>query len=255
MQTLDMKVDRSSIGSCILIYGDTNSGKTTSVLTAEDPILHVNTEPKDPRTIFQQFEHGKNISLVRPEGFEDLMQSLNRWKGQANEGKFPFKTLFFDSLTFGQDNFRKEVEDSRFAARGEEARGVIDLRFEKPDWGIMSSLMGRVTYLLNQFSMYGITVIATAQATHDWPKWGGGVKTAPALFGQDFPKTLHGYFHFIGYIEEPFKFGPEMELILPRVAFHSNDGSFMARCNSLELAKKGPAPLDWGRIVKVIRGG
>ncbi len=261
MITLDPTTDSKNLGGCFLIYGDTDSGKTTSALTLEDPFLIINTESKDPRTIFQQFKHDKKFTPVRPEGFNDLMDSLNRWVGQAKDKRFPFKSVFLDGLTFTQSGFRHELEDDRHGARmlddekKTETRGLTDrFRFEKPDWGSIGSMMSRITYLLNQFSQFGLVVVATAIATHDYPKYGGGVKTAPSLVGMDYPRLLHGYFDFIGYITQPFQFDEDMNPITPRVSFHSEDGSYMARCNSLKLAKKGPAPLDFEKIMKVVRG-
>ena len=262
MLNLDSNIDQSKLGGCFLIYGDSDSGKTTSFITLEDPALHINTQAKDARTVHQQFKHNKKLSYVSPEGFDDLMESENRWVEQAKEGKFPFKSVMLDDLTFSQSNFRHELEDDRHGARELDdekktgIRGLTDrFRFEKPDWRSIGSMMSRITYLLNQFSKFGIVVVATAIATHDFPKYGGGVKTAPNIEGFDYTRLLHGYFDFIGYIIDPFHFDEEMNPVPPRISFHSPDGTYMARCNSLELAKKGPAPLDFTKIMKVIRGG
>ena len=262
MQNLDPNIDPSKLGACILLYGDSDSGKTTSFLTLEDPSLHINTQAKDARTTFHQFNHGKKITCVSPEGFDDLMDSLNRWVEQAKQGKFPFKSVMLDDLTFSQSSFRFELEDDRHGARilDDEkktgARGLTDrFRFEKPDWRSIGSMMSRITHLLNQFSKYGIVVIATAIATHDFPKYGGGVKTAPNLEGFDYTRLLHGYFDFIGYIIQPFSFDEKMNPILPKVSFHSKDQTYMARCNCIKLAQMGSAPLDFTKIMKVVRGG
>jgi len=260
MITLEPKVDMRGVGACLLIYGDTNSGKTMSALTLEDPVLFINTESKDPRQTHQQIQHNKQITYVTPESFNDFMEGLNRWVGQAKDGKLPFKSVFLDGLTFTQSIFRHELEDSRYGARIQEdesktlQRGLADrFRFERPDWGSIGSMMSRITYLLNRFSLFGMTVVATAIANNDTPRWGGGVKTAPALVGVDYPKLLHGFFHFIGFITRPFAFSQEFEPIMPVVSFHSEDDSYMARCNSLVLAKKGPAPLDYTKIMNVVR--
>ncbi len=261
MQNLDPNIDPLKLGACILLYGDSDSGKTTSFLTLEDPSLHINTQAKDARTTFHQFNHGKKITPVSPEGFDDLMESLSRWVEQAKQGKFPFKSVMLDDLTFSQANFRHELEDDRHGERVLDdekktgARGLTDrFRFEKPDWRSIGSMMSRITFLLNQFSQYEIVVVATSIATHDFPKYGGGVKTAPNLEGFDYTRLLHGYFDFIGYIIQPFSFDKEMNPVLPRVSFHSEDETYMARCNCIKLAQMGPAPLDFTKIMKVIRG-
>ncbi len=43
MQNLDPNIDPSKLGACILEYGDTDSGKSVSALTCDDPILFINT--------------------------------------------------------------------------------------------------------------------------------------------------------------------------------------------------------------------
>lgn len=266
MQNLDPTVDPTKLGSCTLEYGDTDSGKTMSALTLEDPIAFINTQAKDARVVHQQVKHNKKIKYFKPnDAFDDIMKDLNKWAMRFKDGERPFKSLFFDDLTFGQSNIRHELEDDRHGARmlddekKTETRGLTDrFRFEKPDWGSIGSMMGRLTFLLNQFSQYGVVVVATAVARHDYPKYGGGVKTAPSLVGMDFPQLLHGYFDFIGYIVEPFKLDGEMNPVLPRISFHSEDETFMARCNSLRLLqinKQKPAPLDFTKIMKVVRGG
>ena len=263
MQNLDPNIDSSKLGACILIYGDTDSGKTVSVLTCEEPILFINTESKDPRVTHQQFKHGKKIYYVVPEGFNDLMENLNRWLEQAKEKKFPNRTIFLDGLTFTQGGFRKELEDSRYSLRLESdkttgfGKGLISqMSLEQKDWGPLGSMMNRMMFLFNSFSHYGTTCIATAIATHDTPKWGGGIRTAPGLIGFDFPKFLHGYFDFIGYIIEPFRFNEERKPVLPRISFHheENEESYMARSNSNIVTEKGSAPLDFTKIMKIVRG-
>ncbi len=266
MENLDPNIDPSKLGGCFLIYGDTDSGKTMSALTCEDPITLINTQAKDARVNHLQTKHNKKIYYQKPEdAFDDIMDTLNKWLGQFRNGDRPFKSLFFDDLTFGQSNIRHELEDDRHGARTLEneekttIRGLTDrFRFEKPDWGSIGSMMGRLTFLLNQFSQYGVVVVATAVATHDFPKYGGGVKTAPNLVGLDYPRLLHGYFDFIGYIVEPFSLDEEINIVIPRISFHSEDNNFMARCNSLALLKMNkmkPAPLDFQKIMKVVRGG
>jgi len=267
MENLNPNIDPSKLGACILEYADTDAGKTMSALTLEDPICFINTQAKDPRVNHLQIKHNKTIYYfkVKPgDSFDDIMNDLNRWLIDFRDGKKPWKSLFFDDLTFGQSNIRHDVEDDRHSARElddekrTEARGLTDrFRFEKPDWGSIGSMMSRLTFLLNQFSQYGVVVVATAVARHDYPKYGGGVKTAPSLVGMDYSQLLHGFFDFIGYITEPFSIDSGMNPIIPRISFHSEDQSFMARCNSLNLLKMNkfrPAPLDFGKIMKVVRG-
>ena len=267
-------IDISTIGMCGLGYGDTDSGKTVSALTLPDPILFVNTEKKNPKTVHAQFSHNKRIAYRSPESFDDLMDHLDQWifakkedmvNPRPDKPRFPFASIFLDGLTFTQSGFRHQLEDDRYGARALEneektdARGLTDrFRFEKPDWGSIGSMMSRMTGLLNTFSQLGIIVICTAIASHDSPKYAGGTKTAPSLVGMDYTRLLHGYFDLIGYIVRPFRIeiDPETKTKIikkPVISFHSDDDSYMARSSSLELIRKGPAPLDWTKIISVLR--
>lgn len=254
-------VDFSKLAPCILFYSATNAGKTMAGLTCEDPILFINTEGKDPRIIHNQVKHNKQIHYVKFENFDDQQDNLNRLYENAIKGTFPFKTIFYDGLTFGQQNFRHELEDARGIVRREEekSRGLVDqFRFEKPDWGSIGSIMARITKLLCSFSNFGVTVICTALEDPSYPKWGRGVRIGPALVGQDFPKLLAGYFHFIGYIIKPFQMDRDGKIDLPIISFAADydpdNQDYIARCSSNELFKKGPAPLNFEKIIKVIRG-
>ena len=258
MIELENDLNFSNTGGSFLIYGKTDSGKTCSVSTCEDPILHMNTEAKDARLVINQIAHGKKIKYVRFESFDDQQTCLNQWLQDAKDGKFPAKTIMYDGLTFGQIDVKHAIEDDRAVVRKEDKdwRGVIDsYRFERPDWGSMASMMDRTTNLLVKFTAFGITVICTALEDSNYPKWGQGLRIGPSLTGQDYSKRLAGYFHFIGYIVSPYV--NSTPPTLPRVSFCTEDDGFgndyVARCSSNKLRSMGPAPLDFARILKVIR--
>jgi hypothetical protein len=262
--------DNTTAGECILVYGPMDCGKTGSALTAPDPILHINTEGKDARPVHtdilkflesQGQKVQKKVTYVRFESYDDQQSNLNEWINQAKDGNFPFKTVFYDGLTFGQQAVKRELEDSRSDIRhdSKEWRGFVDdFRFEKPDWGAMGSAMSRATTMLMRLSGFGITVICTALEDNNYPKWGKGLRIGPALVGQDFSKLLTGYFHFIGYVVQPFHLDPDGKVTQPVISFGSvsdpNGNDFLARSSSIALTKMGPAPLQWERIIKVIRG-
>lgn len=262
-------------GCCLLEYGPTGSGKTDSAKSLEEPILFINKEPKDPRLVHKavkaeddkgmwKLPNGKLIKYVEPEGFDDEMAFLNMLVEKAKAGTLRFKSIFHDGLTFTQASYKQNIEDSRYDARvldpKEKDRGLIDrFRFERPDWGAIASMMARETVLLNKLSKFGLVVVSTAIDT-EYPKWNSSIRVAPALQGAEFPKLIHGYFDFIGYIVKPFRI-ESGNVQLPRISFVSNDDSngngYMARCNSDKLIeaelKSGPPPLDFEKILKVIR--
>ncbi len=288
-------IDMNTLAYCMLAYGDTDSGKSASGLTLPGPIKICNTEDKDIRTVHSQFITDKEVSYNYPESFDDFMDNINIWLEEAKAGKFIYKSLFLDGLTFTQSRFKHELEDDRYDARLVESeelrsnkverRGLTDrFRFEKPDWGSIGSMMSRLTGMLNQFVKFGVIVVATAQASHDYPKYGGGVQTAPSLIGFDYSKLIHGFFDYIGYIIKPFSLDTKMvdgkpvivngqPVIIPsppRISFHCNlkqsaddtdefglantsQPSYMARSSCLDLVRRGPAPLNYELITKVIR--
>jgi len=261
------QLDQSNIGASFLIYGPTGCGKTGSTLTCPGPICFINVEEKDPRLVHLQIglPEGLKIDYYQPDSFDDLGEFLNDLLGQAQEGKLPYKTIFFDGLTFGQSNFKAELEDARKAERvsKDDYRGIIDrTRLEKPDWDVLNSLMLRTTRLLTSFTKYGLVVVATSIDTQEgYRRYGGGIRTAPYLQGAAFPRLLHGLFDFIGYVTKPFTYsdGKPIQARVGFVSLEDQEGdTFLARCSSSDIyektAKYGPAPLDFAKIMSILQG-
>jgi hypothetical protein len=254
----------------MLIYGRTGGGKTDAAATGPTPALFINKEPKDPRLVHARVpEFAEKCTYAEPENFYDEVQFLSELVQQYEAGERPFEMIFHDGLTFSMAIYKQAIEDDRFDARvaAKESRGIIDrARFERPDWGVMASLMARETYLLNRLSKFGILVVSTAIES-EFPKWNGNLSVGPSLLGQEFPKLIHGYFDFIAYLVVPYHLqdvpGSNMrQVVTPRVSFISpgeDTGSvYMARCNSANLTqmelKHGPPPLDLKKILRAIRG-
>lgn len=260
------KTDQVSLGVCILGYGPTSSGKTRSAITLPDPICFINKEPKDPRLVHATIDHKKDITYLEPESFDDMMQFLNEQIMLASKGECKYASFFHDGLTFSGAIYKQTLETDRYNANLlEEGRkhprpGMIDrFSMEQKDWGTVASMMSRETYLLNKLSKFGKVVVSTA-IDAEFPRWNQTVRIAPALLGREFPKLIHGYFDLIGYVIQPFHI-LEGKIVQPRISFVSPDdgmsNGYMARCNEkLALAemKGGPPPLDWSKILKVIRG-
>jgi hypothetical protein len=263
------KFDASTAGGCFLIHGFTASGKTASSITMESPILHINKEPKSPVSIHAQLPQPSDLDItyVESEGFDDIMSFLNDLVSQAEAGKCRYKSIFHDGLTFSNAQYSQAVDDDRYEARKVSKNdlprpGMTDrFRKERPDWSTVASMMSRETFLLNQLSKFGLVVVSTA-ITAEYPKYNQSVRLAPSLIGQEFPKLIHGYFDYIGYIAQPFQYVDGKKPRLPRVSFVSpgseTEGySYMARCSCVRLAQAEAngdfAPLDWSKIMKVIR--
>ncbi len=266
------KIPQSTQGSCILIHSVTGGGKTYSAVTLPDPILFMNKEPKSPIEVHKAIigqdgwfvlPNGKKIQYFEPESFDDEMEFVNKLIINAKASKCPYLSLFNDGLTFTQSNYKQALEDDRYEARlideSEKTtrRGMVDrFRFERPDWGTIASMMSRQSKVYNQLSKLGVVVIATAISV-EAPSYARAMSYAPGLQGREFGMLLHGFFSYIGFVIQPYELRADGTEILPKISFvptsDSFGNSYMARCSSESLAKKGPAPLNWEKILKVIR--
>lgn len=260
--------ENKNLGMTILIYGRTGSGKTYSAVTLPQPILFINKEPKDPRVVHSQFLESTDITYVEPESFDDICGFLNEAIEKARNNEFKFKSLFHDGLTFSNAIYKRYIEDSLYESKQKRKNDIINLELidqfvvEQRGWGAIASMMSRESYLLNSLSKYGVIVVSTAVSTESqsYDKYS---RIAPSLMGQEFPKLIHGYFDYIGYIIEPFAFDGDGKPIQPRVSFVSprdefGRTSYMARTSSSVLAeaeaKHGYPPLDFRKILSVIHG-
>ncbi len=193
----------------VLIYGDTNSGKTTSIIrTAPQPIYCISAEGDALKSKAVCKAHGEEIDIrvVMPESHEDLMDTLNkmlikirknREAGIANKTR----TLLFDSGTYWMNcKLAIRVEDDRNKERKGEDQGRLSA-MTKTDWtevNTINSQMARLTDLLKAIANDGVMVIMTAQMQYD-PKWNNELEAAPCFNYKDYNKALKGYFDYIGY--------------------------------------------------------
>lgn len=206
-------IKRENSAPFILIYGDTNSGKTTSiVLTAPGPILYISVEDDvwlavdvaDKQVKDGLREKKVDITPMIPESHEDLMDSLNDMIEEAKAGKFKYNTVVFDSGTFWMNvKLAIRVEDDRNVGRVKEGHddfGKLSNQ-TKTDWtevNTANSQMSRLTDLLKILSSYGVMVIMTAQLQEN-PTWNRDLEAAPCFNYKDYNKALKGYFYYIGF--------------------------------------------------------
>jgi len=198
------QIKRENNAPFILIYGDTNSGKTTSiVLTAPGPINYISVENDVWKSVDVAEKLGikPDINSIIPESHEDLMDSLNTMIEEAKERKFPYKTVVFDSGTFWMNvRLAIRVEDDRNYGRMGDDEGRLSA-MSKTDWtevNTANSQMSRLTDLLKILSGCGVMVIMTAQLQEN-PKWNSDIEAAPCFNYKDYNKALKGYFDYIGF--------------------------------------------------------
>jgi hypothetical protein len=193
-----------------LFYGDTNSGKTTSIIrTAPQPIYCISAEGDALKSVAVCKALGLDIDITAkmPESHEDVMGTLNRMllkirERRASGLQFKYNTLLFDSGTYWMNcKLAIRVEDDR----NEDRKGVDEGKLSamtKTDWtevNTINSQMARLTDLMKAIANEGVMVIMTAQMQYD-PKWNNELEAAPCFNYKDYNKALKGYFDYIGYV-------------------------------------------------------
>lgn len=252
--TMNENFDPSTSGTCILIYGDTGVGKTRSFVTLPDPILIINTEPRDPRVTLQ-CSVKKNITIWEPKGFDEIISTIDSLLGEYEKGKREFKSVCFDSLSFIQSDLKSELEDSRFEKETQlvektsksRYNTLVDrFRIERGDWDSLSSMMKRITWLLNRLSKFGVIIVATATVT-EYPSYNRDLVAAPFFQGVSYPAVMKGYFDFIGLVN------PGIDKPYPPSVTFMSDGSFMSKSSSEKLNNiGGKGELNFSKILSVI---
>ena len=193
-----------------LLYGETNRGKTTSIVrTAPQPIYFISAEGDALKSVAVCNSLGENVDITArmPESHEDVMETLNKMllkilKCRKDGTDFKYKTLVFDSGTYWMNcKLAIRVEDDR----NEDRKGVDEGKLSamtKTDWtevNTINSQMARLTDLLKEIANAGVMTIMTAQLQYD-PKWNNELEAAPCFNYKDYNKALKGYFDYIGYV-------------------------------------------------------
>lgn len=257
MRTYTNETPPDEVGTCILAYGKTGCGKTRSLGTAPDPIYITNTEDKDPRNVLVGCP--KKIFYFEFDNFNEQGDNVNQWITAAREGRFPAKTVCMDGLTFGQIKMNQEMEDDRYLIKlgTGKSRGLIDrAAIEEKDWGTGNKLLIRMMGLYKTLSKLGVLVIFTATEG----MFQGEI--SPAVSGKQVPSALHGFFDFIGRIDNGFHYGENFVPIPATIRFEPPPAKkdeiyagepFMHRCTGEKLARAGSVPLHWGKILGMIK--
>lgn len=217
-----------------LFYGETNGGKTTSIIrTAIQPIYCISAEGDALKSVAVCKALGEDIDITAkmPESHEDVMDTLNRMLLKIRErratGKaFKYNTVLFDSGTYWMNcKLAIRVEDDR----NEDRKGVDEGKLSamtKTDWtevNTINSQMARLTDLLKAIANEGVMVIMTAQMQYD-PKWNNELEAAPCFNYKDYNKVLKGYFDYIGYVMPNIEEETGKVLYPPKLSFSGSQG-------------------------------
>ena len=248
----------------ILIYGETNVGKSTSCLaTLPEPILDIVTEPRDPSIALRAIGRRVDVTFVTIESPEEVIEFLGEAWGKYNAGEFKYRSIVLDSASFLMNvEMRLTIEDQNFdsgifkkdvkigSAKVEKfARPFVDqTRLDRASWGAMSSQMARITRLLGRFASVANVVVVITALLDEKVRWDatGKLSAAPAFTGTAFPVNAPSYFDLIGLVKTRTD-GNGNVIYPPNVFFVSPDGTFVAKWTGPRINATGP--LDFTRIL------
>ena len=239
-------------GWLILLYGGPGVGKTTSILqTAKPPIIYIQTEPRSLKPSLDaagRFDLDIDVAVYEDwAGLIVYVTNLNNFERYA--------TVVIDSYSHLMSvGLSTEIEDQAFEARDAKEKLVKPLasqtKLSQEGYGVLSSLMFRLTAALGRLSRLGKIVIVTALLQEN-PKWNRELAAAPALKGREFPVNMPGFFDLIGLVESRTD-GEGRIIYPPRVRFQSPDDSFVAKWTGVGSRTEGP--LNITKILGLTKG-
>ena len=236
-------------GRFMMFYGPTGVGKTCSILqTAPDPVMYLQTEPRSLKpSLDASGRPDLDIDVAVYEDWAGLIEFV------AQPDNFKrHRTIVVDSYSHLMSvGLSSEIEDQAFEARDAKEKIVKPLasqtKLSQEGYGVLSSLMFRLTAALGKLSQMGKIVIVTA-LLQESPKWNRDLAAAPALKGREFPVNMPGFFDLIGLVE-PRTDGEGKIVYPPRVRFQSPDDSFVAKFTGAGTRTQGP--LDISKILNL----
>ena len=204
MKLVNYKNIEEHQGNLMLVYSIAGGHKTcTTIQTAEDPITYLTAEGRKIKTSI--------VAINRPDlkmkmgiyqGFGDLIDTI--YDTKRFEGT---KTVILDSLThlmlvhLSQEILQENYDSKTDKEREDMLKALTQqVKLSVEAYGTLSGQMNRLMRGLQMLTMAGYDVVCTARLA-DRPKWNRSLSAAPALMGQEFSKSMDGFFDAIGYIE------------------------------------------------------
>lgn len=168
----------------LLVFGQSNAGKTVFAATAED-------DPRSSPVLFLDFEEGSlsirhrrklmRVPVLTAEEFDVVYRRLQEW---ADDGEFPCKTLVIDSLTRWS-----EYEMTRILSKPGPTRRDSPQTPSIADWNTWTNQMNERLKFLTTLPL---NVIMTALEETE------NGKTVALMKGRKLPPVINGFFDVAG---------------------------------------------------------
>jgi hypothetical protein len=260
----------------ILIYGETNVGKSASPLASlPEPIFFMALEDRDPELALDNIDHDVNVTFVDFDDIQDVDECLGDKLLELRKGEFkdsggtPFQSIVFDGATYimlvvMRFQAEDETKNAGTFQKSEKVGGTSVFKFERQfvdstrldpaAWGAFASRMNRITRNLKLFSKTGIPSVMTALLDKD-VKWDntGRFQVGPLFGGNQFPRSVSGHFDLIGLVE-PCKDKDGRIIYPPYVSFGPPGSDFMCKWTGPEM-KQWKGRLDFGKILGMFSRG
>lgn len=243
----EIEKERGDTGFLILIYGPTGVGKTVSCMqTADDPILYVICEKRDPRKFLREAARpGLDIDFVFYDTFDEAIEFFSDIKNFDR-----YKTVIVDSITFLSLGLSQEITEEGYYAldKKKEIDKPLTMRtkLSMEGYGALGSQLLRLTNMIGILTQNGKDVVLIALLEEN-PSYKREFNAAPLLEGKKFGKNLPGFCDMIGMVET--RLDDDGNVLYPPRVLFDGDEWFMHK----KYSNISAGPLDLGKILKNAR--
>jgi hypothetical protein len=239
-------------GASWLVFNNCCPGGKTymTIKTAPKPMAFFNVDDRDTMSMIKLAgESDKNVhgyeldySLTPLEMLQDLSKTLGDFVEQAANGKLPYKTLFFDSMScYANITVVNLMEMENYNAGVEKDESLPIGTSRALNWNnynFMGSNSLEITKLLKTLTQYGVNVIVSAHGTEsDIAK--------PYFTGKKYDNSVKHLFDYIGYVTG--RYDDEGMRKYPSAITFSSE---FALTRYSGKAPKPEMPFDWNYILK-----
>jgi hypothetical protein len=246
------QVGNKKKGASWLIFNNVcPGGKTYQTLrTSPKPLKFINVDGRDSESMIeaagQKKENVEGLELdysLQPLAMlEDLSNTLGDFVTQAANGKFPFKAIFFDSMSYYANITVPNLMEMENFEAGVEKNDALPIGTSRAlnwnNYNFMGSNSLEVTKLINTLTQYGVHVIVSAHGTES-------DIARPYFTGKKYDNTVKHLFDYIGYITG--RYNDEGLRKYPSAISFSSEFAL-----TRYTGKQPPAemPFDWNHILK-----